>query len=355
MITGTIALKSGGTIEITDEVLVANCLSASYSTCGRDFTIGTFNAAEMQLKIYDGDSLNHEFDGAVIELTYSEEPEEGEEEAEVKTVPLGVFIVDGDKTERIKDTVKLTAYDKAFLFDAELPDSIRGNKYTPFEALTLACEAVGVTLGTESLDDFPNNAVNFGIESKSLQSYRDLVMWTAQLLCCNAMMDRAGKLILRSAKYSSEGGAISADYIVAGNERISTVFSDTQTYIKYLSAYSGGKVKNYKSDIEPWDTPVRAGAYNAFKNPLMDSLSEAECDTVNTEWLKYVDNFGTRRIKAKLFSRPEIVPGDTLKFKGGSIDLGRNIVGVVTSVNWRYRGGTTVTCGASAIAREGEV
>lgn len=357
MINGVIALKTGETLAITDESLVANGLLVKYSTCGADFCIGTFNAAEMQIKIYDDNSVGREFDGASISLTYTQDIEQGEGEEPVQPIvaPLGVFIVDGEKTERTKNIVKLTAYDRALLFDEDLPESVRTGNYTALEAFTLCCEAVGVGIGIDSTEGLPNSEVSFGVTSKSIQTYRDLVMWAAQLLCCNAMMSRDGKLIIRPARYSSPGGSIAADYTISGEDRMSITFSDTQIYIKYLASYSGGKNKSYKSELEPWDEHVRTGAYNAFKNPLLDSLSETDCDSANTAWLEYITGFGTRRIKAKLFDRPDIVPGDAVFFRGGSIDLGRKIIGVVSTVNWKYRGGTTVICAAPSVARESEV
>lgn len=343
-ISGTITLKDNTEIEITDAELVKGSLTVSMSTCSSAFDIGSFNAAEMKISIYDSDALEHEFDGAVIELT--------ETRGETSTA-LGIYYVDGTKTDRRGNVVKLTAYDAAVAFDIEIPQTMRTTSYTPLTALQAACTAAGIALATADISAYPNDAVGISLASEQIQSLRDAVMWIAQLLCANAVINRSGELEIRRAKYLSVGSEITVDHLITGAERVKTQFSDVRTYIRYLSAYSADKVKDYTSNIVISDAQARSAGFTLPDNPLITGKSEADCDTINAAWLEYIDGFMQRAVKAELFGRADIALGDTCRFSGGVIDVRRSIVGVITAIKWRYNGNTTIQCHApQAVSKE---
>ena len=344
-LTGTITLKGGEIIEISDASLVNNSLSGTMSTCSASsFDIGTFNAATLQMKIYDDDALDHEFDGAEISLSILSESEEG-----IVTTPIGIYFVDGSKTKRQKNIVQLYAQDATSKFDVEIGETIKGASYTAHNAIQAACETAGVTLATTSFSEFPNNSVVFTPSSASVQTLRDLVMWCAQLLCTNAVINRNGELEIRRARYVAEGGAgssIIADYESDGSDRVNITFSDVRTYIKYLSAYSGNTPKEYDSGVDPSDAQARQGSLSLLKNPIVENLSTEVQDAVNEAFLEYVDNFAPRNVKAQMFFKPTIELGNTIRFSGGKVDVRRTIIGVVTGISWRYHGLMTVYCSA---------
>ena len=350
MINGFITLTDGTKIEITDKLIVANSLSIRMSTTSSEFDVGSFNAAVMEIKIIDDEALNHDFDGAEIALNETT----GKTEEDKTETSLGLYYVSGEKTVRNRRIVKLTAQDKSVFFDGEINEADRNTEeYTPLEVLNAACTAAGVTLATTDLSALPNNDVKINLKSVSIQTYRDAVMWVAQLLCSNAVINRVGELEIRRAKYISEEGTttIIHDYVSNGSDRVDIQFSDTRTYIKYLTAYSGKEVKEYVSNVTPSDTQIRAGVFSLPLNPILESKTVEECDTINEDWHDYIDTFATRYVKATMFSNTKIKLGDTVSFKGGKVDVRKNIVGVVTSINWRYRGYTTVTCTAPYAAK----
>lgn len=344
-LTGTITLKDDTVIEITDASLVNNSLSGNMSTCSASsFDIGTFNAATLQVKIYDDGALEHEFDGAEIALSILSESEEG-----VVTTPIGIYFVDGSKTKRQKNIVQLHAQDATSKFDVEIGETIKATAYTPYNAILAACETAGVTLATTSFSEFPNNSIVFTPSSASVQTLRDLVMWCAQLLCANAVINRNGELEIRSARYLAEGGAgssIIADYESDGSDRVNITFSDVRTYVKYLSAYSGNSPKEYDSGVDPSDTQARQGSLSLMKNPIIENLSAEAQDSVNEAFLEYIDTFAPRNVKAQMFLNPAIELGNTIRFSGGKVDVRRTIIGVVTGISWRYHGLMTVYCAA---------
>lgn len=350
-LSGTITLKGGEKIEVTDATLVGNSLSGTMSVCSPgSFDVGSFNSASIQLKIYDDEALEHEFDGAEIALTVVETKEE-----EMTTTPLGIYYVDGNKTKRHKNVVQLYAQDATSKFDVEIGETIKATSYTPYNAILAACEAAGVALSTTSLSEFPNNLIVFTPSSASVQTLRDLVMWAAQLVCANAVINRDGELEIRRVRYIAEGGAgssIIADYESDGSDRVNIVFSDVRTYVKYLSSYSGNTPKEYTSNVNPSDAQARQGSLSLMKNPLVETLSTETQDEINEEILEYIDTFAPRTIKAQMFFNPSIKLGDTIRFSGGLIDVRRTIVGVVTSISWKYHGIMTINCSAPTAAKE---
>lgn len=347
---GLIRLKNDERIEVTEDMLAA-APSISASICSANaFDVGTFNAAMLGLSLYDDEALEHEFDGAKIALTLT-----GGTEEEPTELALGTFHVDGNKTKRHRNKVSLTAQDSTLMFDIELPEPLKAGTYTPLSALTVLCSFAGVGLYNADLTEFPNNETSLSFTSASIQTARDAVMWIAQLLCANAVINRDNLLEIRRARYVSEGGAgseIVADYESDGSDRVNISFSDVRIFTKYLSSYSGGKPKDYVSDLVTSDTQARQGSVSLPSNPLFSGKSEEECDAINTAWLEYFDGFAPRNIKAQLFSCPELQLGDTIRFSGGLVDVRRNIIGVVTSIKWTYRGYTTITCAAPKAVQE---
>lgn len=339
MITGTITLADSTVIPVTDAILVNNDLSLTMSTCSEaSFDVGTFNASVLKISILDDDALDHRFDNAEISLSYVDD-EENETE-------LGIYWVDTTKTKRVRKKVTLTALDGATKFDIELSSSDRETQYTPLTALTAACTAAGVALYNNSLSGFPNYEVTFTPTSASIQTYRDLVMWVAQLLGANALINRAGQLEIRRARYIIESEHAVVDHTVTAHERADIQFSDIRTYVKYLTCYSGNAVQTREFSTGGWDEQIRAGMFAQKYNPLLESKTATECDTINAAFHNYIGLLFQRQIRAKMFFNPNIQLGSSLLFTGGKVDVRDSILGVVTKIVWKYRGIMTVICTA---------
>lgn len=352
-----ITLKNGEEMVLSDGDFVNNSLSMKMSTCsGQTFDVGSFNTGVLQVKIYDDDALLHNFDGAEIVVNLVENDiEEGQEAA---ITALGIYIVDGSKTERQKNIISLTAQDYSVLFDVELEDNYRTISYTVYSLLRDACSICGVVMANDdNLDfwaEFPNSSVSVYLSSASIQTWRDAVMWAVQLSCANAVINRSGELEMRRAKYIAEDGAgstIIADYESNGDDRVDVEYSDVRIYIRYLSAYSAGTVAEYDSEVDPSDEQARAGMLSLPDNPLLADKTKIECDTINGEWLEYIKTFAPRSIKAQMFFNPTLQLGSTVRFTGGKIDVRRSIIGVVTGITWKYHGLMTVICAAPQAVR----
>ena len=325
-------------MEFYDDKIVANSVSVQMSTCGkRKFDFGTFNAAVLKMGIIDSDALAHDFADAAVGLTVTEG--EGQQQT---TTYLGTYYVDGQSVKRNKNEVTFTAYDKSLLFDIPVSDNVRATTYTALTAIQAACTAAGVTLDNTDLNDYINISVTFNLANTAIQTWRDVVIWTCQLIAGNAIMDRYANLKIIHTKMTAQPAAT-----ITASERQTIDFSDVRIYPKYLTSYSGKKTKTYMTTWTPQgDTQFRPGKVSIAWNPLLADKSEADCDTINAAIIDEIKLFEQRQIVAKCFSRTDIGLGDTLVFSGGKIDVRHSVRGIATDILWKYHGVTTITCTA---------
>ena len=194
-----IILSDNTRIELDDESIIANSVSITMSTCDRKkFDIGTFNAAVLEIGIVDDAAANHNFAGAKIQLAETYTDEDGDE----VRADLGEYWVDTKSIERNMTNVRMKARDATVAFDEVLPENCRDTEYTALTALQAACTACDINLQNEDLDGYPNTSVTFKLSSAAVQSWRDVVMWAAQLVAANAIVNRnhfSAHILLSSA------------------------------------------------------------------------------------------------------------------------------------------------------------
>lgn len=342
-ISGYIRLKDNTTITVADENIVSNSLSVQMSACrNTSYALGTFNAALMKIGVIDEDAASRDFTDAEIVL---QKEIEGED-----PIKLGRYYVDGAKTDRRKHEVLLTAQDGSAVFDSELPAAVHSTEYnSAYDALLAVCTAVGIALITTDLSGFPNYDVHIKPTSAAIQTHRDLVMWICQLLAAHAILNRDGALEIRHARRNV--GA-TEDLINEASERTDIKFSDGRLYVKYMTAYSAGKVKTYQNNTAFQDPAAKPGTLSLSWNPLLDGMNETDCDTINLAILNDLRLFMQRQITAKLFDDPTVALDMAVRFRGGKIDNRLSIIGMVTAVTWRYHGDTTVTCAAMPAVKD---
>ena len=346
-ISGSITLSDGTNIEVNDSVLLKNSLKITKELCSDNYRIGTFNLGCLKMTIYDDNALGRDYSGAKISLSYKLFT--GQNFSAAEAVPLGVFTVEGQSVVRRKNRVTLTAYDNGIFFDIEPSESIKSSSYTAEALVRQLCGYCGVAFG--GIDEgLPNSGITVSLSDGQLQTCRDIIMWAAALLCGYAVIGRDGKLYIISAKYkvSTENSSdIVIDRYITESERSSIYSTDTRAYIKYISAYCEGKVKEYASAYTDSDAQAAPAVYALAKNPLLSEKSGSECDTINEAWLSYIDAFKQRGVNARIFGDPAIDLGDTIRFSGGDVDQRRSIVGVVTAIEWKYRNYQDIICTAA--------
>ena len=344
-IAGSITLAGGGTISINDSVLVKDTLKITRELCSGKFRIGTFCLSKLKFSFFLADALGLDLAGAYCDLSYGILV--GEDVYE--NVPLGRFYIDPVLSTRRKDIVSIVAFDAGVMFDREPSAALRATNAAPPALIAAVCAECGVPtdIAAGSLTGLPNSTLSVNAEDRQIQSCRDIVMWCASLMCGYAVIGRDGKLCVIPAKYDVEPldpAVIVVDRNIREDERDSINATDTRAYIKYLTAYAGSDVVNYTSAYVAQDEQASAASYTLDKNPLLAGLTAQQCGQANEDWLAYIDSFKQRGVEARIFGDPAIDTGDTIMFRGGDVDQRAGIAGIVTGIEWRYRGYTDITC-----------
>ncbi len=342
---GSVVLRDGTSIALSDKNIVTGSLRICHELCD-DYKIGTFNLGSLNIGFFDDNALGRDFSGAKITITYKIETEGGWE-----SVPMGIFIADGQSVVRRRNTVTLTAYDYGILFDCTLGTTIRNMSGHAENIISTVCERCGVVFGGIA-DGLPNTEITLSPSSERIQSCRDLVGWCAALLCGYAVIDRTGKLFIISARYdvdAEDPSEIIVDKLLTAAERNSIYSTDTRAWIAQMSGYSDGKAKIYKSNITREDSQAARAVYYLENNPLTEGMGESLCDLINCNWLSFIDGFMQRGITAEIYGDPALDTGDIIRCSGGDIDQRRSVVGLVTKQEWRYRDYHTVICASAQL------
>ena len=342
---GSLKLADGTVYEITDSVLVKDSLSLSKELCGEKYRVGTFNIACLKLSFFTDNALGIDLTDAQVSIDYYLKTSNNTEQQ----VPLGTFYVDPILSVRRKNILGIVAYDAGVKLDRDISDTFRNTVGTPAQLIAAACTdcAVGCSVGQNSLAGMPNSTLRVSAADRQMQTYRDVIMWCAALVCGYAVIGRDSRLSVIPAIYGVSGGSIITSRTVTAAERDSIYVTDTRAYIKYLTAYAGNDIACYVSTFTAQDEQAAPAAYVLEKNPLLAGKTAAVCENANEDWLDYIKTFMQRGVRARIMGDPALDPGDALMFTGGDVDQRSGIIGVVTSYEWRYRNYHDVICTAA--------
>ena len=345
-ITGIITLSGGTVIEITDENIIANSVTLKEQLVSGDtMEIGTFYTNELNLTVYDEDFLTHSYANARIVIYYGLKlPDNTWED-----IPLGIFKVDNSFTRRRGARHMLTAFDCSVEFDRDISGHI--TTLTVQEHIVSACVEVGVII-SENLDwsSFPNVNEVVSIESRSIQSYRDMIEWCSALLGASAKIDRYGKFTLvRLTEKTKETGEYDFDAIISGDERFGTEFFDLRALTKYVSTTFDGQAYVHTTNFILEDEVGRNSIVFVAENPLLKDKANAQEVFVNS-----LSGFGLslRRAEFSFMGNPALECFDTIGASGGQIDNNRTITIFPTKLVWKYRGKHSVSCASAELTDE---
>lgn len=149
-------------------------------------------------------------------------------------VPLGVFTI-AEVTYSV-DGVAVVAYDNMSRLDKVA--AFNSTSGTAYGILTSICTECNLELGMTraEVEALPNGTQLFGCyPENSIETYRDMIGWLAQALASVVLVDRSGKIILKSY------GMSEVDTITASNRFESSTFSG------YETRYSGVSVVDIAS------------------------------------------------------------------------------------------------------------
>ena len=260
-ITCSIKLADGTTQDIPAASLLAGSTTISMQ-CGEtgEVHIGGAYIGEMKTTI-----LHPSFDrtllkGATVTLTAGVNTPTG-----MQNVQLGVWTVSSASWSRTG--VELTCYDHMAKFDGWYTGTDKTG--TPYQWLTRACQACGLTLGTSERDIqlMPNGLGSYTLtDTTNVKTWRDLVQWVCQLLAGFAYAGADGSITV--ARY-----AATPCRTIPGEHRT----QDT-TLEAYEAAYTGITLTlttDGMTEYHTRDPKTDSGlTKNLGQNPLLQDLGK---------------------------------------------------------------------------------
>ena len=341
---GVVTFPDATTMQITDDVLMADSVSISKQCVDDDSLMfgGVFTYSLKLSLLTDVD--RYKFFGAKIELSYEIEiaiDEGGEEPTyQMEPVPLGVFYV--ADAEKPGDTVNLMAYDSITLLDKELGDAqVTGSAWDAFNLISSFCQ-YPLAFTQEDLAQFVNTEYAIsGSTLDGLKTYRDVVKQLCQMLGCFALDDRTGKLALK--KFST-----TPDIILGDNE---TGEYPWYTYIPadYESAFIGVSITSSQQTYQKRaEGAVVAGSMMVMEDaPAWDyGTEEANTEKTNNIYgLLYDDDenepvFTYTPGSVDMPSDATFECGDMVRFYTQYSDEPYDFI--ITSLEWKFHNGMSL-------------
>ena len=324
--TGSITTKTNQTYEFGNDDIVKGSGYITRQCCGStEIELGTVYAAEMGISLYS-DVDRYTLDGAEIRLSchlvYGDETEE--------EVPMGVFEV--SEANRAIRCLELKAYDYMLRFDKPL--QLNSSSGTAYNFLATACNDCHVELAQskEELEQLPNGKEILGIYADNdMESYRDLLYYTAQVLGCFCRINREGKLEL--VQY----GATSVMNIPS-TQRFDSTYSD------FITRYTAISSTNIRSNIAEYYALEKNDGLtmNLGVNPLLQYGLKATRERMLTAILNAVSVIDYVPFESTTIGNPALDPGDILTFSGGHADESK--ISCITGITYKVNGKHSLKC-----------
>jgi len=324
--TGSITTKTNQTYEFGNDDIVKGSGYITRQCCGStEIELGTVYAAEMGISLYS-DVDRYTLDGAEIRLSFHLVYGDGTEEE----VPMGVFEV--SEANRAIRCLELKAYDYMLRFDKSL--QLNSSSGTAYNFLATACNDCHVELAQskEELEQLPNGKEILGIYSDNdMESYRDLLYYTAQVLGCFCRINREGKLEL--VQY----GATSVMNIPS-TQRFDSTYSD------FITRYTAISSTNIRSNIAEYYALEEDDGLtmNLGINPLLQYGLKATRERMLTAILNAVAVIDYVPFESTTIGNPALDPGDILTFSGGHADETK--ISCITGITYKINGKHSLKC-----------
>ena len=324
--TGTITTKAHQVYNFGPKDIVRGSGYISSQCCGSsEIELGGVYSAELGITLYS-DIDRYTLEGAEIEISFFLKVD-GEKYEEV---PMGIYEI--SEANRTLSCIAIKAYDRMLRFDKDFKNTVSSG--TAYELLSLACEQCGVELShtEEEITGWKNGSTVLGIYTENdIETWRDLLYYTAQVLGRFCTISREGKLELRAF-----GDSPSVN--IPDTQRFSSSFSDFVTrYTAISSTNSRTQTAEYYA-LEPDDGLTM----NLGINPLLQfGLEETRKELL----LNILDDIAKIRyvpFDSSTIGNPAFDLGDIITFSGGHADSGQ--ISCITKYEFRINGKHTLGC-----------
>lgn len=354
---------------IPEEAIVQNSLSITDQFSGGKFGYGSVYVKNLSVKIdytrcTDVEGININLTNAQIRFYFYLNYDDGTTES----VDLGHFLVDSARSTRKGNILNIYAVSHITRFD--IP-SIEMENVTPYQIYKQACSMAGIyALTTEDeIAAYPNGNLKVTLNTKQIQTARDMIMWAAELTGSYARTKIyhgdghtwwALELSQTPTKYTKGGTsgnfdleAFKADNgtVIPPDARITTEFTDTSVRTTtILMNVSGEQMKAHQNWTFAADT--LEGTMELEYNPLLDGKTTAQIQTALDALRDYTDDLRFCPFKTTFIGNPALECGDFVYLeRGGSIDeTNFNHYGIVTYSKWTYPNKHEIRCSTDMTA-----
>ena len=302
--TGTITTKNKTKYNFVNKDILKGSAYVNYKCCsGGEIEIGSVYAGEMKITLFNNVDRYTLMDGEIT-LTFHLKLDNGKEE----TVPMGVFII-SEANRNIK-TLEITAYDRMLLLDKEF--KVTDMVGTPYEILSFMAEDCKIELAqTENeIKSLTNGKEVYSIYADNdVDSWRDVLYYLAQAMCCYATFNRQGKLELRQY-------GMNPVFEVSNTHRFVSSFSDFKTkYTAISSTNARMQVAEYYA-LETDDGLTM----NLGTNPMIQYGLQKTRERILNNILNQLAVFEYIPFDSQTIGNPALDVGDVIVFKGGHAD-----------------------------------
>lgn len=302
--TGTIITTHGTRYTFQNEDILKGSAYINHKSCSADeMELGSVNAAEMKITLFNNIDRYTLMD-AEVRLTYHLRIDEDT----VEDVPMGVFII--TEANRNIKTLELVGYDRMLLLDKEF--SVTDMVGTPYQILHLMSEACGIVLeqSEQQIKALTNGTETFSIYTDNdIETWRDVLFYLAQAMCCFASFNREGKLELKQY-------GMTPVFEVNNTHRFTSSFSDFKT--RY-TAVSSTNLRTQMAEYYALETDD-ALTMNLGTNPMLQYGLEATRKRIIERILYKLAEFEYVPFDSTTIGNPALDVGDVIVNRGGHAD-----------------------------------
>lgn len=302
--TGTIITTHGTRYTFQNADILKGSAYINHKSCSADeMEIGSVNAAEMKITLFNNIDRYTLMD-AEVRLTYHLRIDENT----VEDVPMGVFIV--TEANRNIKTLELVGYDRMLLLDKEF--SVTDMVGTPYQILHLIAEACGIVLeqSEQQIKALTNGTETFSIYTDNdIETWRDVLFYLAQAMCCFASFNREGKLELKQY-------GMTPVFEVNNTHRFTSSFSDFKT--RY-TAVSSTNLRTQMAEYYALETDDGL-TMNLGTNPILQYGLEATRKRIIERIIYKLAEFEYVPFDSTTIGNPALDIGDVIVNRGGHAD-----------------------------------
>lgn len=308
---------TGSSFELTSADILSNGMTINrYSASGDAIQLGTCVAAEMTLRVENGDGRFNsvKFEGAQIYASVGVEVN-----GVTSWIPLGYFTV--DNAPRSLAIIEISALDAMVQFDKEinldalnLPSSVKN-------LVSACCNECNITLDTD-LDPLPNSS--FMVQSvgeMENMTYRTILQWCCQIMGVCGYMDWKGHLEL--AWYSKPSDAPN---LTPADRYNSDLFENP---VEITGVLVKGAENQFLNGTDVYALVIEG-------NPL---YTDADVETIATGLASLI-GFTYHPFSASVLPMPYLYPLDVIEFtyNGNVYDVAVTEVSVTASAPTSLKG-----------------